>query len=127
MFTNILLDLFKNSVRKVKKKNTEDPNVVTADDRVFESVAKKAEETVRTADESSIDRRDMYERMRESLEEARKENEADQHVETADSSVFDDLLKEIEELKNKVEVPVQVGDTLIQLRQPTGELPLSEQ
>lgn len=44
--------------------------------------------------------------MREKMKQTQVENERDPEVETADVSVFDNLLKEIERLKEKVETEV---------------------
>ena len=91
--------MFNQILKQVSNKNEADPQVETAEPVVFEEVKKKIEEV--EPESSSRGRGDIYRDYADKVRQAQKENEADPNVKTADSSVFDDLLKEIENLKNQ--------------------------
>lgn len=103
MFGRMLSELIKNVVGDTKKKNEEDPNVKTADPRVFEHLEKKVESTTRDADENTLSRQEMYRRMNEAVKEAQVENERDPEIETAHTSVFEDMMKKLEEMQKKAQ------------------------
>jgi len=86
---------------EVIKRNRDNKKVKTADPRVFEELEKKVEYVDQT--ETSRSRGDMYKDYLDKINEAKIENEASTEVETADSSVYDDLVQEIERLKSQVQ------------------------
>ena len=96
-----------NILKKVIKNNEEDPNVKTAEPVVFEELKKKFEKVEPLQNESRED--DILEMMKKRVEEAQVENEVNPQVETADRSVYDNLLRELELLRNepsrRVDVP----------------------
>lgn len=97
-------NLAKTLIDVVKSKNEKDENVKTADRSVFENM----EEQIRDIDETVVKdntrtRADVYAEMRKRMEDVRIENEANPEIETADSSVFADMQKQIEELQKKIE------------------------
>ncbi len=98
-----LFEVFGQILKKVSEKNEADPQVETAEPVVFEQVRKHVEEVEKES--SSRGRGDIYRDYAEKVRQAQAENEADPEVKTADNSVFDDLLREIEELKNNQPAP----------------------
>lgn len=96
-----LKHLFETILHNVSKKNEADENVKTADPKVFEAVKKKVETSEHNLPTGGR-RSEVFDDYMEKILQAKDENIADPEVETADNSVFDDLLKEIEVLKEKV-------------------------
>jgi len=96
-----LKHLFETILHNVSKKNEADENVKTADPKVFEAVKKKVETSEHNLPTGGR-RSEVFDDYMEKILQAKDENVADPNVETADNSVFDDLLKEIEVLKEKV-------------------------
>lgn len=96
-----LKHLFETILHNVSKKNEADENIKTADPKVFEAVKKKVETSEHNIPTGGR-RSEVFDDYMEKILQAKDENIADPNVETADKSVFDDLLKEIEVLKEKV-------------------------
>lgn len=91
-------------IKEVAKKNQANENVKTADPVVFEELEKKLSTIESSTPESSSNpRADAYKDYFEKIQEAQRENEASQEVETADASVYTEMMAEIERLKSKVE------------------------
>jgi len=99
---NILANVLGTIIKQVAKRNKKNDNVKTADPVVFDEVQKKIENVDHGA-ETSRSRADVLRDYFEKVKEAQVENEASPEVETADRSVYEDMLKQIEELKAKVE------------------------
>lgn len=88
-----------NILKKALKNNTEDPDVKTADPVVFEELKKKFEKVEPLETENRQD--DILERMKRRVEEAKVENEVNPDVETAHGSVYENIMRELEKLKNQ--------------------------
>jgi len=88
-------------LKEVAKKNFDNPKVKTADPVVFDDLQKKFE-TVQQ-DNTAVSRGDLYKDYFEKVKQAQVENEANPNVETADKSVYEEMMAEIERLKSKVE------------------------
>lgn len=88
-------------LKQVAKSNNDNPEVKTADPVVFEEMQKKFE-NLETQEETQRSRGDLYKDYYEKVKEAQVENEASPTVETADASVYDQMMKEIEKLKEQV-------------------------
>lgn len=99
---SILINVLGTILGQVAKRNNDNNKVKTADPVVFEDVQKKME-NVETRGEAGRTRADVFKDYLEKVEEAKVENEANPEVETADKSVYDDLVQEIERLKVKIE------------------------
>ncbi len=117
MFTNQIFSLIKNVIDKVQESNEKDQNVKTADASVFEEIKKKVDTTQSKIQSKAKTRADLYDELRNHIDNTRVENRNNPEVETADASVFENLMKEIEELKKKVETQeasseAQVGDVV---------------
>ncbi len=112
-----IFDVFGEIIKQVSKKNKEDDKVKTADPVVFDEVKKKLE-TVEANIPSGGRRADVYRDYQEKVREAQRENEANPEVETADSTVFDDLLAEIKKMQEQD----QQGQS--EMPQPTHEAPV---
>lgn len=106
------INLARTVIKAVQSRNEENPNVKTADKSVFENMEKKVVEIEQVAQKDNTrSRADIYEEMRKRMQEVQLENEADPNIETADNSVFEDMQREIEELKKKVEAQQQASHT----------------
>lgn len=95
-----IFDVFGQILKNVANKNEQDENVKTADPVVFEEVKRKCEEVDECAPEGTS-RSDIYRDYAKKVEEAQRENEASAEVETADKSVFADLMAELERMQNE--------------------------
>ena len=104
-----LINLVRNITNSVQERNQKDPEVKTADTSIFDKLNERLnnEEGSDNAD-SHVD---MFERMRNHIDEVKYENECDEECETAEPSVFDNLQREIEMLKKKVEAQ-EVNDAI---------------
>lgn len=114
MYLSVILNLIKNIiligflinvlgtiVKQVAKRNERNENVKTADPVVFEEVQRKME-TVDMGGNAERSQDELFQDYLEKMREAKVENEANPNVETADKSVYEDLVQEIERLKVKV-------------------------
>lgn len=99
-----------NILKKAIQTNEADPNVKTAEPVVFEELKKKFEKVEPLQKENRED--DILEMMRKGVEEAKVENEANPDVETAPRSVYENILRELEALKNKSSRTVDVPPVL---------------
>lgn len=115
-FINILGKL----ITKVATKNMERKDVKTADASVFEAMKKKAEELEKFEGPQKTSRSDMYKGMSDKVKEVQKANEADPNVETAHSSVFTEMLEEIDRLKHGVEPETERVFKQPQFSEPTA-------
>jgi CCR4-NOT transcriptional regulation complex NOT5 subunit len=87
---------------KVLAKNRDDKNVKTAEKSVFDEVQKKVEQ-VEAQDTQAKSRGDILREYREKILEAQQENEVNPEVETAPRSVYDDLMAEVEKMREQEE------------------------
>lgn len=99
---SILFNVLGTIVKHVAKRNRDNNDVKTADPVVFEEIQKKVDH-VNAGTNEMKDRGDLLKEYYEKIREAQVENEASPVVETADKSVYDDLVQEIEKLKMQVE------------------------
>lgn len=88
-----------NILKKALETNKEDPEVKTADPVVFEELKKKFEKVEPLQKDNRED--DILEMMKKRVEEAKVENEVNPEVETAPRSVYENIMKELEKLKNQ--------------------------
>lgn len=95
-----LYNAFEHLIRTVKARNAANKEVKTADEKVFDEVQKKIEQ-VEAQPSTPKTRADIFKEYRDKVKEAQVENEADPQVETAHTSVYDDLMKELEILREK--------------------------
>jgi hypothetical protein len=95
------IDLFRRVTTTIQNANRKDPEVKTADPSVFDKLNQRIEqEHIPAETDAHID---MFERMKNHIDEVKYENECDEECETAEPSVFENLQKEIEMLKQKVQ------------------------
>lgn len=95
-----LINLVRNAAKAVQERNHADPEVKTADPSIFDKLNERLEsEQVEESNDSHVD---MFERMKKHVEEVKYDNECDEECETAEPAVFEDLKREIELLKQKV-------------------------
>jgi len=88
-----------NILKKALQTNREDPEVKTADPVVFEELKKKFEKIEPLQTENQED--DILDMMRKRVEEAKVENKVDPRVETAHGSVYENIMRELENLRNQ--------------------------
>jgi len=88
-----------NILKKALDTNRDDPEVKTADPVVFEELKKKFEKVEPLQKDNRED--DILEMMKKRVEEAKVENEVNPEVETAPRSVYENIMKELEKLKNQ--------------------------
>ena len=96
-----ILEMILNTINDVQQKNQANPRVETADPNVFDLIKGKLQQF----DEKNRAKRvqkgksptSVLDLIREQIEGARKENAADPNTKTAPSSVFDNILKKIDE------------------------------
>ena len=93
------MNVLANAIRKVAQRNNDNPEVKTADPVVFEQVQNKCEEVV-CEEDAGRTRADIYKDFTDKILEAQRENEASPEIETADKSVFTEMLEEIERIKS---------------------------
>jgi len=91
--------VLKSILKRALDTNRDDPEVKTADPVVFKELEKKFEkvEPFQTENKES----DILDMMRKRVEEAKVENKVNPEVETADSSVYENIIRELEKLKNQ--------------------------
>ncbi len=97
-----LFNLIKNVVKKVQEKNAADPNIKTADESVFKNMIEKLPTKEAEVEVGTESQNEWLEKIAKGVKEVQTQNEADPHVETADASVFADMMREIDDLKSKV-------------------------
>ena len=94
---------FGDLLRKVATRNREDEQVKTADKSIFDEVQKEVEE-VEQQDTVTKTRADILREYREKIKEAQHENEVNPEVETASRSVYDDLMAEVDKMREEEEL-----------------------
>lgn len=100
---SLLANLLQTAVKRVQESNRNNPDVRTADSSIFDKLKDKLEDVKnnvgpRKRGEST----NLLDQLRNRIDEVKRNNEADPNVDTADNSVFDDMKRELEELKAKI-------------------------
>lgn len=101
---SLFANLVKNAVEKVQERNRNNPNVKTADNNIFDKLKDKFDE-VKNNVESRRERgggTNLLDQLRDRIDQVKRDNEANPNQETADNSVFDDMKRELDELKAKI-------------------------
>jgi len=119
---NPFLNVLKEVITKVREKNQADPNVKTADSSVFDRIKDKLENVGRNTGAKVPQADDIFNDAKQHVDECQVENEADPNVETADKSVYEDMMKELEELRAKV----KQQDAQAQAPQASTDVPTFE-
>ncbi|MFK7937433.1 MAG: hypothetical protein AB8G22_28215 [Saprospiraceae bacterium] len=96
-----IFDVILNTISEVQKKNQANPRVETADPNVFDMIKGKLQQL----DQNSREKRaqkgkpagSILDLIRNEIEGARKQNQADPNVKTAPPSVFDNIIKKIDQ------------------------------
>ena len=102
-----IINIFTKIITEVAKRNANNKEVKTADPVVFEEINKEIESYEREEAPNASSRSDMYKGMGERMRKAQQANESNPNVETADNSVFEEMLEEIRKLEQKVESQTQ--------------------
>ncbi len=100
---SLFANLVKNAVEKVQERNRNNPNVRTADNNIFDKLKDKFDE-VKNNVESRREKggTNLLDQLRDRIDQVKRDNEANPNQETADNSVFDDMKRELDELKAKI-------------------------
>ena len=96
-----ILDAILNTINEVQQKNRANPNEETADPTVFDLIKNK----LQNLDERNRAKRkakgkspvSFLDRIRQEIESAKRENKKDPNVTTAPGSVFENILKKIDQ------------------------------
>jgi len=96
-----LINLVRNVTKAVQERNIKNPEVKTADPSIFDKLNERLESEQEPQNNDS--HVDMFERMKKHVDEVKYDNECDEECETAEPSVFEDLQREIEILRQKVD------------------------
>jgi len=100
---SLFANLVKNAVEKVQERNRNNPNINTADNSIFDKLKDKFDDVKNNVD-SRRERggTNLLDQLRDRIDQVKHDNEANPNVETADNSVFDDMKRELDELKAKI-------------------------
>ncbi len=101
---NILGTILK-TINEVQKQNRANPNEPTADKNVFDLLKNKINNLDQKTKEKRIAKgkspHGILDLIKKEIQGTRRENKKDPNVETAPSSIFDKLLKKVEEPKRR--------------------------
>lgn len=90
-------------IKEVATRNRKNENVKTADPVVFTDMQKKLENVGNAPETANKSQADVLADFFKQVQEAKSENQANPNVETADKSVYEDMVQEIERLKAQVQ------------------------
>lgn len=100
---SLLANLLKNAAKKVQETNRRNPNVKTADSSIFDKLKEKFEDVKdNVGNRERGNSTNILDQLKNRIDDIKRNNEADPNVETADNSVFEDMKRELDELKAKV-------------------------
>lgn len=106
---SLLANIIQTAVKKVQENNRKNPDVKTADSSIFDKLKEKFEDVKNNArPRERGESTNILDQLRNRIDDVKRDNEADPNVETADSVVFDDMKRELEELKAKIAAEEQV-------------------
>ncbi len=97
-----ILDVILNTINDVQKKNQKNPNVDTADSTVFDLLRDKISDLNGKQQQHQMQKgrknaKSILDILKDGIEGARKQNKKDPNVATAPKSVFDDILKKVDQ------------------------------
>ena len=128
MLGNVMGGLLKKVVQEVQKRNTNNPNVKTADSSVFENILDRFKNRQQQADSPATSyapsQEEFCDDLCNDLNEAQSSNVADPNVETADESVYADMKAQIEALKAQMNAN-KSAPTINPMPLPNLETPVS--
>jgi len=101
-----ILDVILKTVKEVQSSNKKDKNVPTADKSVFDLLKdqlKNLDQKVQNkqAQKGKRNPKSVLDMIKDGIEGVRKENKKNPNVETADKSVFDQIMKKVEALQQR--------------------------
>ncbi len=96
-----ILDVIMNTINDVQQRNRQNPRERTADSSVFDLLRDKVSQLDQKSKQKRIEKGkspvSILDLIKNQIEGARKENEQDPNVETAPTSIFDKLIKKIDQ------------------------------
>ena len=107
MLGMVMGKLLKKAVQEVQKRNQSNPDVKTADSSVFGNILERFNQKQKRADDPAETSytpapEEFCDDLCNEIDEVQAANESDQNVETADSSVFNDMKAQLEALKKQI-------------------------
>ena len=95
-----LINVILKTIEDVQQKNKKNPNEKTADPSVFDILREKVQKIDQKAQANQVQKgrrapKSILDMIKDGIEGARKENRVDKKVETAPGSIFDQLLKKV--------------------------------
>ena len=99
MAKNNILDVILRTINDVQRKNQQDPRQETADPSVFDLIRGKLQDLDRKSKEKRTQKGkspdSILDLIKREIEGARTENKKDPNVKTAPGSIFDEILKKV--------------------------------
>lgn len=97
-----VLDVILKTIEEVQQKNKRNPNVETADPSVFDLLRDKIQDIDAKAKNNQLQKgkrnpKSILDLIKGGIEGARRENKKDPKVATAPGSIFDDILKKVDQ------------------------------
>jgi len=97
-----VLDVILKTIEEVQQKNKRNPNVETADPSVFDLLRDKIQDIDAKAKNNQLQKgkrnpKSILDLIKGGIEGVRKENRKDPKVATAPGSIFDDILKKVDQ------------------------------
>jgi len=101
-----VLNVILKTIQDVQNKNQQSPNVETADPSVFDILRKKVQEIDAKSQNNQVQKgrtnpKSILDMIKDGIEGTKKENRLDNKVATAPKSVFDDLLKKVDQASKR--------------------------
>ncbi len=101
-----VLNVILKTIKDVQEKNAQNPNVPTADPSVFDLLRNKIQQVDQKVQTKQMQKgrknpKSILDMIKDGIEGARKENKKDKNVETAPGSVFDNILKKVNQTEQR--------------------------
>lgn len=96
-----ILDVLLKTVKEVQQSNKKDKNVPTADKSVFDLIKEQIKNVDKKVQKGQVNQgkrkpKSILDMLKDGIEGVRKQNKKDPNVETADKSIFEQILKQVE-------------------------------
>ena len=101
-----VLNVILKTIQEVQQKNAQNPNVPTADPSVFDLLRNKIQQVDKKVQARQMQKgrknpKSVLDMIKDGINGARKENKKDANVETAPGSVFDNILKKVNQVEQR--------------------------
>jgi len=101
-----VLDVILNTINDVQRKNKQNPNVDTAHPSVFDLLRDKIQDLNTKQQQNQINKgrrnpKSILDLLKDGIEGARKENRNNPNIQTADKSIFDEILGKVNKVPQR--------------------------